>query len=332
MAGFEDIIGYDNVKEQLKEAIASNKISHAYIFNGPKGSGKKMLAKAFAMMLQCENKGEDACLTCHSCKQALSDNHPDIKWVKHIKPTSIGVEDVRDSLVGDVMIKPYNGKYKIYIIEEANLMTVQAQNAILKTIEEPPEYVVVILLTRNADEMLPTILSRCVRLDLRPIKSDIIVNYLMKKYEIPDYKARFCEEFAQGNIGRAINLATSDEFNRMREDVLMVLRYGHEMQIPDIVEAIKTATNYKLTIGDYIDFCVLWYRDILMYKATQDPNNVMYKEQISDIRKQAGAISYEGAKNILDALDKAKVRLSANVNFDLVLELMLLAIKENTKL
>ena len=332
MAGFEDIIGYDNVKEQLLDAIQFNKVSHAYIFNGPKGSGKKLLAKAFALALECEDNGRDACMVCHSCKQALNGNHPDIIWVKHEKSSSIGVDDVRSRLNGDVAIKPYSGKYKVYIIDEANLMTAQAQNAILKTIEEPPEYAVIILLTQNADMMLPTILSRCVRIDLKPVSGEVIVNHLMKKYEIPDYKARFCEEFAQGNVGKAIGLATSEEFNKMREDVLMVLRYGSDMQIPDMVEAIKEATKYKLTIGDYIDFCVLWYRDILMYKATQDLNNIMYKEEISDIRKQAGAISYEGVKNIIDALDKAKVRLNANVNFDLVLELMLLSIKENTKL
>ena len=170
MAGFHEIIGHDDVVNHLQNAIQMGKISHAYIFNGEVGAGKKMLASAFAMALQCEKHGTDPCMECDSCKRALSKNHPDIITITHEKPNSIGIEDIRIQLIDDVSIKPYTGPYKIYILNEAEKLTLQAQNALLKTIEEPPAYAVILLLTSNADSLLPTISSRCVTLNLRPVK------------------------------------------------------------------------------------------------------------------------------------------------------------------
>ena len=169
MPNFEEIIGHKQMIEHLKNAIQLDKVSHAYIFEGEKGCGRKTVAEAFAAALQCEHQkeGTDACGTCKSCRQAASKNHPDIIHIVHEKPNSIGVEEIRQQVVNDIQIKPYNGKYKIYIISEAEKMTAQAQNALLKTIEEPPAYGIIILLTDNASSLLPTILSRCVVLSMK---------------------------------------------------------------------------------------------------------------------------------------------------------------------
>lgn len=134
MAGFKEIIGHKREIAHLTKAMEAGKVSHAYIFSGAKGTGKLTLADAFAMALQCTGEGERPCGSCHSCQQAASGNHPDIIHLTHEKPNSIGVEDVREQLVGDVQIRPYNGKYKIYIIPEAEKLTGAAQNADLKTI------------------------------------------------------------------------------------------------------------------------------------------------------------------------------------------------------
>ena len=144
--------------------------------------------KRQAMTLLCEKGGPDPCNECHSCRQADSGNHPDIIRVTHEKPNTISVADIREQVNNTIMIKPYQGPYKIYIIDHADLMTVQAQNALLKTIEEPPAYAVILLLTENADILLPTINSRCVMLKLRNIRDTLIRKYLMEKMEVPDYK------------------------------------------------------------------------------------------------------------------------------------------------
>ena len=180
MAKFSDIIGQEQIKEHLQNALEAGKISHAYIINGEKSSGKEFIARVFSMALQCEKGGTEPCQECHSCKQALTDNQPDIIRVTHEKPNTISVDDIRAQVNNDVAIKPYSSPYKVYIIQDAEKMTVQAQNAILKTLEEPPAYAVILLLTTNVNALLPTILSRCVVLNMKPVADDLIRKYLIK--------------------------------------------------------------------------------------------------------------------------------------------------------
>lgn len=329
MKGFKDVIGHNDIIQYIQNAVSQDKVSHAYILNGERGSGKKMLADLFAMTLQCEEHTPNPCGECHSCKQAKSGNHPDIIHVTHEKPNTISVDDIRTQVNNDIVIKPYSSPYKIYIIPEADLLSVQAQNALLKTIEEPPAYAVIFLLTENAESLLPTIMSRCVMLKLRNIKTTLIKKYLMEQMQIPDYQADICAEFAQGNMGRAIMLASSEHFNEIKEEVLQLLKHINEMEISEIVSAIKKIGTYKLSINDYLDIIMIWYRDVLIYKATKDVNGIVFADQLRYIKDRANKSSYEGIETILESLEKAKARLKANVNFDLVMELLLLTIKEN---
>lgn len=329
MNSFKDVVGHRDLINYIQTAVEQDKVSHAYILNGERGAGKKMLANLFAMTLECEHHGQDPCGKCRDCKQVDSGNHPDVIRVTHEKPNSISVDDVRKQINDDIMIKPYNGKYKIYIVPEADLMTVQAQNAILKTIEEPPEYAVIMLLTENADSLLQTITSRCVILKLRNIKDVLVKKYLMEQMEIPDYKADLCAAFAQGNMGKAIMLATSEHFNEIKEDAIQLLKYIDEMEISEIISAVKRVTAYKIEITDYLDVIMVWFRDVLIYKATANVDRVVFGDQMKYIKERARKSSYEGIELILDSLEKAKARLKANVNFELVMELLFLTIKEN---
>ena len=329
MAGFKDIIGHEQIIEHLQNAIGMDKVSHAYIINGPDKSGKMMLAEAFAMALQCEKHGKEACMECHSCRQALGHNQPDIIYVNHEKPNTISVDDIRTQVNNDIDVKPYSSEHKIYIIDEAEKMNQQAQNALLKTIEEPPAYAVIMLLTTNADTFLPTILSRCVTLNIKVVPDEKIKKFLMEKYQIPDYQADVCVAFAQGNVGKAMALASSDDFQELKAAAVQLLKRIHEIELYEFKEAIKQINEYKMEINDYLDIMMIWFRDILLYKATTDVNGLIFKDEVYDIKKQASKSSYSGIEAILEALEKAKVRLTANVNFDLVMELLLLTIKEN---
>lgn len=329
MAGFKDIIGHEQIIEHLQNAITMDKVSHAYIINGPEKSGKMMLAEAFATTLQCEAGGAEPCMECHSCKQAVGRNQPDILYVRHEKPNTISVDDIRTQLNNDIVIKPYSSKYKVYIVDEAEKMNVQAQNALLKTIEEPPAYAVIILLTANADRFLPTILSRCVTLNIKAVPDEKIKKYLMSHYQIPDYQAEVCVAFAQGNVGKAIALASSEDFNELKAAAIQLIKRLDDIDLYEMTEAVKQISEYKLEINDYFDLMMIWYRDVLYYKATKDVNKLIFKDEIYDIKRQAEQSSYNGIETILEALQKAQVRLSANVNFDLVIELLLLTIKEN---
>ncbi len=329
MAGFSSIIGHEQIKEHLQNAISMNKISHAYIFHGPDKSGKMALAKSFAMALQCQEHVPEGCMECRSCKQALAGRHPDIIYLQHEKPNTISVDDIRTQINNSVATKPFAFPYKIYIIDEAEKMNQQAQNALLKTIEEPPAYAVILLLTTNTDIFLPTILSRCITLNLKVVADDKIRSFLMKEYKIPDYKADICTAFAQGNVGKAIQLADSQDFNEIKNSALQLLKRIRDIELYELMEAVKQISQYKLEINDYFDLMMIWYRDVIFYKATSDVNRLIFKDEVYDIKKQASKSSYEGIGTIIEALEKAKRRLNANVNFDLTMELLLLTIKEN---
>lgn len=329
MAGFQDIIGHERIKEHLQKAIEHNKISHAYILTGEEGMGRKMLARAFAMTLLCERSNQEPCMECHSCRQLLSGNHPDVIWVTHEKPASIGVDDIRLQINDTIQIKPYSSAYKIYIVDEAGKMTVQAQNALLKTVEEPPAYAIFLLLTTNSEAFLPTILSRCIQLKLKPLRNHEISGYLTQSMKLKESQADVYAAFARGNLGKAIHLAVSEEFQLMYQQVINLLKNVKEMDISMLLDSIRHLQEDSLDLEECLDFMQLWYRDILMFKVTRDVNLLVFKEEYATVSGICQKSSYEGLESILSAIGKAKVRLNANVNPELVLELMLLTMKEN---
>ncbi len=329
MAGFTDIVGQEQLKEHLQNAIATNKVSHAYIINGERNAGKEFIARVFAMTLQCEKGEAEPCGECHSCKQALGNNQPDIIYISHEKPNTIGVEDIRVQINGDIAIKPYSSPRKIYVINEGEKMTPQAQNALLKTLEEPPEYAVILILTTNVEALLPTVLSRCVVLNMKPVSDRLVKKYLMEQLAVPDYKANICVAFARGNIGKAKMLASSEEFEKVKNEAISLVKNINEMEISEIVKAIRKISEYKFDVNDYLDILMAWYRDVLLFKATKDVNSLVFKEDIQQIMKMSDRSTYEGIEKIVSALQSAKKRLEANVNFDLTMELLFLAVKEN---
>jgi len=325
--GFQDILGNDMIKEHFKKAIENNKISHAYILTGEEGTGRKSIANAFSMALLCEKGGKEPCMVCHSCKQVLSGNHPDLIYVKHEKPNSIGVDDIREQINDTIMIRPYSSYYKIYIVDEAEKMTVQAQNALLKTIEEPPAYAVIILITTNQEAFLPTILSRCVQLKLKPLKDFTVKSYLSEHLNVPEKEAEICAAFARGNLGKAIHLASSDEFKELHQKVMIMVKNIGTMDIVSLLDHIREMKEQNFEIGDVLDLLQLWYRDVLMYKVTKDMNLLIFKDEYKVINGMVQKVDYAGLEKILAAIDTARTRLNANVNMELAMELLLLTMK-----
>ena len=345
---WNDVVGLPQLTDNLQNAIKHNKISHAYLIQGEKLSGKGMIADIFARALQCEAgkassehqetlfempseaTGPRPCNQCRSCKQAINGNHPDIIYVTHEKPNVISVDNIRQQVNGDIDIKPYSGDYKIYIIDEAEKMNVQAQNALLKTLEEPPSYAVILLLATRAEAMLQTILSRCVVLNTKPVPDDLIKKYLMQKVEIPDYRASICASFARGNVGRAIELASNEVFDHMKSSVLGLLKHITELETNQIAAEVKKITEEKFDTNDYLDLCFIWYRDVLLYKACGGFGSscpVIFKEELTALESAAKYYHYEAIERIIHAIDRARSRIAANVNFDLTMELMFLDMK-----
>lgn len=326
---FKKIVGHEDIIAHFKSSIEMDKVSHAYIINGEVDSGKKMLARAFATTLQCERKGAEPCGECQSCKQVDSGNHPDIITVTHEKPGIISVDEIREQVLDSICIKPYKSRYKIYIIPDAQLMNLQAQNAILKTIEEPPEYGIILLLTSNIDKMLPTVQSRCVILNTKPVRERDMLNYLKNDMGLTEEKAYFCLDFAQGNLGKAIKLAGNEEYAHIVESVVSVLKNIQELDVDDLSRALSDIEQFKLSINDYMDLMMMWYRDTLMLKVTGNVDKILFKNEYMSIKKQAGMLSYRAIEDKIDAIDRAKRRLDVNANFDVTMELLLLTLKEH---
>ncbi|MBE5958817.1 MAG: DNA polymerase III subunit delta' [Lachnospiraceae bacterium] len=330
MAELKKVIGQNHIIEHFKNAIRMDRVSHAYIINGEDNSGKEELANWISMALQCEKGDGEPCLECRSCKQALGDNHPDIKWVSHEK-TVISVDDIREQINSDVEIKPYSGKRKVYIVPDAEKMREPAQNTLLKTLEEPPAYAVILLLTNNSNSFLQTIMSRCLQMNIRPVRDEIIKEYLKNELSISDYEAGIATAFSGGNPGKAAKLATSEEFSEMKNDVSNTISSIVSGTMEDITAAIKKAGEYKEDIMEYLDLFQTWFRDMLIYKSCGDDNLIIFQKERMNISQMSEMTTYQDINKILEVLDTTRWRMMSNVNFDGALEVLFITIKERIK-
>ncbi|MCR4901236.1 MAG: DNA polymerase III subunit delta [Butyrivibrio sp.] len=365
MADFADIIDQNQIIEHMQNALATGKISHAYIIEGEEDAGKEFITRVFAKAIQCEHrekKGEfiEACNECHSCIQATSLSNPDIITVTHEKPATISVDNIREQVRDDVIIKPYASKYKIYIIPEGEKMNASAQNALLKTLEEPPAYVIIFILTSNLNAFLQTILSRCVVLSLKPARDESIKNYLMNNLHVVDYKAELCSSFARGNVGKAIKLAENENFENLKNSTIELISKLSGLEIYEVNNRIqeiltppktdddsksKTAKKGKKSeenegkkksqkadleiVEDFFDVLLYFFRDVLVYKAEENTTHLIFNDKLSYIRDITDHCTYSGINHIIESLGTAQNRIKANVNVELTLQMLFIDIKEN---
>ncbi|MCT4542761.1 MAG: DNA polymerase III subunit delta' [Vallitalea sp.] len=329
MYTFDEIVAHEDIINHLQTAIKTKKISHAYIFDGEKGMGKKMLANTFAKTLQCEKKGISPCDECISCRTYDSLNHPDIIFVEQTKKTGIGVNDIREQINQNINIKPYQYPYKIYIVDNADSMTEQAQNALLKTLEEPPSYVIILLLSNNINKFLVTIISRCVVLKLKPVMPKEVKNYLTDMIKISNDEAELITSFAQGIIGKAKELSSSQEFFDMREEMIVIsnsIIYDDEYELLKICDKFD---NYKDNIQEFLDLLMTWFRDLLIVKKINDDLYLINRDKYEILVKQSHNLPYYRISEIIENILNAKNLLRYNSNFRLVMEMMITQTKEN---
>lgn len=325
---FSDIIGQDSIKKQLTTSIKNKTLSQAYIIEGEKHSGKKMIADVFAMSVLCEKGESEPCMECHSCKMAASGNHPDIIHVTHEKENLIKADEIRTQLIDDTVMRPYYGKYKIYIVDEAEKMNMVGQNALLKTLEDPPAYVIVILLTTQSSIFLPTILSRCIKLSIEPVSDDSIVQYLIEKQNIPQEEASLVAAFARGNLGKAIELSTGSEFAETKKRVISLLTDIRRKHSNDILKEAETLQKENEdNLAGLFDFFEIWYRDVLVYKSTGKRDMLIYREDAYAISQESAKISYSDIRNNTRTIHNARNLLRANVSPAHVIGEMVLSLK-----
>ena len=327
MPDFSGIAGNARLTGNLKSRVKTGNTGHAFVFEGEAGLGKKTIARAFARALLCENPaGGDSCGLCKSCATFESGNNPDAIYISPEKTKSIGVDDIREKINAAVLLRPYLYGRKVYIIGEAHAMTAQAQNALLKTLEEAPAYCVFLLAADSEKPLLPTVLSRCVRYPVFPPAREEAVRVLSEKHGLPENAAGFYASMSSGNLGRALKLAGSESFAAMRRYVAGELLPGiGREKLTGLFRAAKKLEEYKDSFGDVLDVITLWYRDLLMYKRFNSDKYVIQKDLLEKIRAGAGAPE-EAIFKSLEAAARTKARLAQNVNFQLAVEAMLLVL------
>ena len=207
---FNDVIGHEDIIRGVQESIKNQKISHSYLFQGEESIGKKKLGLVFAKTLLCKEKGLSPCNTCSSCLKFDTENHPDFLYVGAEK--NLIKKDKIDGILKDINTYPLEGDRKIIFIDDSNCMRVDTQNSILKTLEEPPKYINIFLVTSNVNDIIGTIQSRCQILKFYPVEGSKIEEVLTRDYDIPKGRAKFIANFTKGAVGKSIEISQSEEF------------------------------------------------------------------------------------------------------------------------
>ena len=330
MRTFDGIPGQPHMKAFLGAALRSRDVPHAILLTGEDTESFLAIARAFGAALLCEDpqEGEDgvpcACGVCASCMKIAAGDHPDFIEAQHEKPGSFGVDDVR-RLRQDVRIKPYSGDFKIYLLPDAEKLTAQAQNALLKTLEEPPDYAVLILAAKDDAGFLPTVLSRCVRLPGRPMPEEELKEFLMKS-GAAEAEAELLAGLSGGSPGRAMAMAADETFFPFVRQSVRLFDGLANTGIRAIADFLKESVTEERQ-QYFVELLRMWCRDALAAKRAGKAASLIFGEEIHNISTSA-ALSF-GA---LAAVDEATLltlrRLRAKGNADLILELMLLRVRE----
>lgn len=321
MYSFNDIIGHHQAVTTLQNALQSGRVAHAYLFHGPEGVGKSTLARVFAMAYFCGRAPADACGECADCHRFLQGNNPDFKEVA-ANGSTIKIDQVRE-VQREAQFKSYGGKGKVYLLSQAENLTPEAANCLLKVLEEPPPGTVFLLTADNPYRLLPTILSRCQQIPLRRVSPDVIAGELVKRFGKLSGEARVTALLSDGLPGKAIAGAGEESGRGLRGEVLELLQGIKKGDVAELFGLAEGMEKSKEQTRLMLDLLTLWYRDQLVWLTTRSPDMIINIDLLDEIKTGEGL----GAERIMTAIDeisRARALLAGNANFRLVLEVLLL--------
>lgn len=325
---YSDIIGHEKIIKRLKSIVVNDKVVHAYLFRGAKSLGKMSVAKIFAKTLLCQKGGSEPCGVCPSCVKFDHANHPDMKIISKdgnsIKKAQI------DEVHSTVNLMPYESTKKVYIIENADNMTVEAQNSFLKTLEEPPKHVVIIMTCVNSYSLLQTIISRTQTYTFFSIKSTQIKQALMSKYDLDESEADFITSFSNGIIGEALNECQTDKFKDLRNKIIEIVSDIIDDKGYNLFKTTEYLIENKDDIYQILDMLMIWLRDLMIIKTTRQimPEVIINKDKIDILKRQSRKLQSKAISNVIDIVEEAKQNIKFNTNMKLNLDVMLLRLQE----
>ena len=329
MREFQDIIGNEDAKDYFIKALTKDHLSHSYIFEGPYGVGKKTFARKLAKAILCENRdGDKACDRCQSCHMVEAGTHPDIITIeKDTKVTK--VDNIRENIVREMEIKPYQSNHKIIIVNAADTINIQGQNAMLKTIEEPPKYGIIILVCENLASMLPTIKSRCITVRFNPLSKEKMNEYLQGK-GINEAERQVYSKLSEGSIGVINDILQDENYIELRKQSAAYLERLGKANLLQLYDLVKEITDQKEQIEQILEFWLYWYRDVAVIKTSgsDDLYYLDYQKQLLDMSQN---ITYNKVSQNIESIKYAILDIKQNIYSTFVIENLLLKLKERKK-
>ena len=321
-----DIVGQAHAIKYLKCCIEQGRLAHAYMITGPGHIGKMTLAVNLAQAVNCIDE-DVPCGHCAPCIRIYSGNNPDVQVVKRIEGAmEIGIDQIRQ-VSHDSSLKPYEGNYRVFIIDEAEYLSIEACNALLKILEEPPLNVILILLASQMDMLLPTIVSRCQVIELHPLSFEVIEEYLIKRWDVGVEKARMLSRFCNGAIGWALSaLANSKIIEERERDMTRIIEICNATINERFAYAAELATLFGRDRGltrVLIDLWSGWWRDLLLVKGGA-ASLIVNIDREDAVTEMADCYSLVQIKDFIEAIINAIRQLSMNANPRLVFEVLML--------
>jgi len=314
------ITGHATQLATLTQALEQDRLHHAYVFIGPEGIGKRTLAFCLTKAIHCAESAHDFCGACASCVKIENRNHPDVRLIERLAgKKDISIEQVR-ALEKELNYRAFSGQKKIAIIDPAASMNFSAQNALLKTLEEPPAGSMLILIATSAGGLLPTLLSRCLRLTFTPLTEADVTRHLVERKRMSAERAKLLASISLGSLGRALS-PEMDEVGQKRAawvDALAAARVSGGWAS----FAEELAKDRAETL-QFLDWLAEWYRDVLVYQATQGSGEVSNRDLLEKLQGQAADLSVGKALRLRSRALAASARIRRNVNRRLALENLL---------
>ena len=322
--GFAELVGHSKPLNALQMALTNQRLHHAYLFVGPEGVGKRTVAIALAKAIHCSNSAGDFCGECIHCASIVDGNHADVRIIEPLAgKKEISIRQVRD-LERDLRYRSFTGKRKIAVIDPAALMNASAQNALLKTLEEPPDNSLMILVTPNAGALLPTLRSRCLRLSFAPLPRTEVVGFLRAKHGLPADDAEFLAAISIGSIGVALTLDQQAFIAKRRiwTDLLASLKANDYRAS---IAAAEMLTVNREEALEFLRWAESWYRDLLIHRVTDKPDDLGNLDILAQIERQSRQGGVDRSLAALARISSATAGIHRNLNRRMVLERFLFA-------
>ena len=310
------IIGHNQIIEQLQQTVASERIAGAYLFVGPTGVGKEMVARYFAQLIFCQQDAQPpiVCGTCLACRKVDSGNHPDLQFIRP-EGSLLKIGQIRE-LQRQVIYEPLEASRKVYILTDVDRMNPEAENCLLKTLEEPPAASVLILLTSNVQALLPTTRSRCQILQFHPMPTQELAEILVNRFSVAPEQATTLAIAADGAIGKA--LTQLEKGDSLTEEVPKILRETNRIAAFRLAEDFK---NNPETLGEL----VTWYRDLLFLQQGAPSELITHIYSVDELRAIVPRYSRLRLQQAIQTIFDTKSLLeNTNTNATLALEVMCL--------